>query len=536
MIVTSYNNTQYDLSARGGPADAWVADGMFFEIDIATQKVLFEWKALDHLNLNASRFGFKGPGGTSKRVPWDWLHINSVQAVGENYLISARHHFSVYLISGKDGSVIWRLDGLTGGSFGSIPETFQWQHHARAHNVSDDGMTVTLFNNMVNGPKNQRTQTQALAYWLPMPASRHNPPVLVKRLETPSDPLYTATQGSYQFDLGNGNGFVGYGTVPMAREYGSAEDGSDLRWQARFGHDGTVQSYRVFKQPWKGTPRNWDPVVVFEDSHFRAQAQIPRAYVSWNGATDISGWEVYAGDTKDHLEKVGVAKKHGFETVFDLEGANCVRIGAIRHGNVIRTSNVACLEDDEAGLDGTMNDESDSKTITEPDQSNKDSGSNAVTELDQEELAAEKAQLEAEKEELEGQLGELEGQTWAAYRLFAEVACAVVLIVAGAWGYVLVRDWRRRRQYGSDDYDGSGFGFPLPRWSLGKAQRGLNKRVASGASKYDETKLDETTSNETRHRIMDPDEYSLSDDEDDDGPHPVSNRSRQPFLRQPSGV
>ena len=70
MLVTSYNNTKYDLRELGGPEESWVADGTFFEIDIETQKVLFEWRAIDHVNLRASRFGFNGPGGHSERVPW----------------------------------------------------------------------------------------------------------------------------------------------------------------------------------------------------------------------------------------------------------------------------------------------------------------------------------------------------------------------------------------------------------------------------------------------------------------------------------
>ena len=38
MVVTSYNNTMHSLESIDGPEEAWLADGMFFEIDIETQE------------------------------------------------------------------------------------------------------------------------------------------------------------------------------------------------------------------------------------------------------------------------------------------------------------------------------------------------------------------------------------------------------------------------------------------------------------------------------------------------------------------
>ena len=341
MLVTSYNNTQVNLTDMGGPEDGWVADCMFFEIDIETQNVLFEWRAMDHIPLKPHRMSWKGSGGATKNVPWDWFHINSVQLVGENYLISARHHWSVYLLS-KNGSVIWELNGVDGGDFGSIPSPFHWQHYARAWNATEDGMAVSVFNNKVNGAKTPDMQTEGIAYYLPMPASKDNPPRLLKRLQTDEEPLYAGTQGSYTADLGNGNGFLGYGLLPIAREYGKAWDGSQLLWQAQFGAPKSVQSYRVFKDTWHGTPKHWDPVVVVE----QVRSLRPRVYVSWNGATDIEGWAVYAGEHPDALESVGVARREGFETVFELPGKSslCVQVGAIREGRIIRASNVDCID------------------------------------------------------------------------------------------------------------------------------------------------------------------------------------------------
>ena len=41
-------------------------------------------------------------------------------------------------------------------------------------------------------------------------------------------------------------------------------------------------------------------------------------YASWNGATNVSSWEVSAGSKHDKLRPLGIAKRHGFETAIPL--------------------------------------------------------------------------------------------------------------------------------------------------------------------------------------------------------------------------
>lgn len=501
MMVTTYNNTRADLRFLNGTAESWVADSMFFEIDIKTQRVLFQWSAKDHISWQASRF--RAGRVASSHEPWDWFHINSVQAVGKDYLISARHHFALYLISGEDGHVIWKLDGIDGGSFGSIPTRFKWQHHARAHNVTEHGMTVSLFDNHVDGRKNFRTQSRALAFWLPMPAHRDNPPHLIKDLHTREQQLFSATQGSYQMDLGNGNGFVGYGKVPIAREYGPAGNGSDLRWQGQFGEDGAVMSYRAFKATWHGTPKHWDPTVLFEEVRNAA----PEVYVSWNGATDIWGWAVFAGDSEDNLKSIGVARKMGFETVFELKHARCVQLGAIRNGKIIRASNVACIQ--------TAEDFDVNKVLT---------GQSNV-----ERLEAERTHLLNELNDLEQEMNELEAGSMTQYHLFVAVACLVVLLAAGTWTFSAWRNWRKRRQYqsvaGSEPPQQSDSLLPFDAVGFAKRQ----DSILPAADDFDDTKLDD---------------FSESDDEETgreslrdakvgiERERSVTSHARMPFIRQ----
>jgi hypothetical protein len=54
LLVSAYNNTPYDLSPAGGPANGWLVDSLFFELNVSTWEVLFVWKASEHVALNDS--------------------------------------------------------------------------------------------------------------------------------------------------------------------------------------------------------------------------------------------------------------------------------------------------------------------------------------------------------------------------------------------------------------------------------------------------------------------------------------------------
>ncbi len=570
MVVSSYNNTPYDLSPLGGSRDSWVVDSCFFEVDIETEEVLFEWCAVDHVPLKNARLMSHNPHGT-KNNPYDWFHINAVQKIGKNYLISSRHHFAAYFISGEDGSILWKLDGENGGSFGSIPSNFRLQHHVRAQNITDHGMTITMFNN------HGRRPTQALGFWVPLPSDPHNPPHLVRRLEALNRPVHAATQGSYQMDIGDGHGFVGYGKIPLAREFGPVQPGdvnAKLLWEGRFGYDGAAMSYRGFKMPWHATPKDWDPVILIEKTRLQSKT-FTKVFVSWNGATDVRGWAIFAGDNEHEMTSRGVAKKQGFETVFHLEDAWCVQLGAMQDGHIIRASNVACLNpydtyasqisygDDsggpplhmnntnyEPGYDGSYDNHSDLTAAVNELQVQKDElqtqKDGLQAEKDQlqaakDKLEAEKLDLKLEKEQLESQAQELQDQmdgledelddlesgAWFSYRLFAEVACGVVAIVAVTWAYILWRE-RRHANFQGDHYDPSSFG-------MGRVMR---KRIGTPDIRiHQPPEFEDNYMPPPPAKGQDQEAYGLVDDDDDDGDETsAKTTARTPFLRQTTGV
>lgn len=120
MLLTAYNTTQADLTSLGGPQDGWVSDSIVAEVDISTGEVLFIWSPLAHVPMNRTHLPL-GDYGQNQSNPFDFFHVNSIQLVGENYLINARNYWSTYLVS-PEGEIIWEINGGDGGDFGSLPE------------------------------------------------------------------------------------------------------------------------------------------------------------------------------------------------------------------------------------------------------------------------------------------------------------------------------------------------------------------------------------------------------------------------------
>ena len=353
VLVTAYGNAQRNVSQYpAGTVDDIVLNSYFFEIDLQTGKTLFSWSALDHISPHDSHTPVpEYVINESHFEPWDFFHINSVQDLEDGYLVSSRHLWSIFLVSKIDGHVIWKLDGSGGaeGSFGRLPREaqFQWQHHARAHNVTKDRMELSIFDNHCTMHlKDEAVFTRGLLLEIDLPPDLTQPPKLLKQVGG-VEPWFVDSQGSYEAHLSNGNQLMGYGTVPVVEEFGPL---GDLRWRARFGRDFKVMSYRAFKDEWHAIP-HWEPSLVLEeeagDDEKSGKGSVT-AYVSWNGATDVEFWGVYLGDRKGKMTSVGKVAKEGFETSCELimGGNECVQFSAWQASKEIRFSNTVCLGDE----------------------------------------------------------------------------------------------------------------------------------------------------------------------------------------------
>lgn len=262
VLVTANNVTRTDLTSVGGPSDGWIVNCFVFEIDFATNEVLFEWNSLDHLGqipLNASQYplGSEGFNGTAQTNAWGYFHINAVTPFEDGYLLSSRYYCS-FMAIGRDGNVTWQLQGRSGGDFTLGPGVdFCYQHDVRVESGrgrhNNDTEVILTFHDNHNCPidnnKIPSSGKRVLVDLCNMEVT------LLQRYLNKPDPIFAQAMGSYQ-RLADGNVFVGHGEIPIAEEF--SPDGLPLS-TIQYGHampkkgggfvstDSDTLSYRSYK-------------------------------------------------------------------------------------------------------------------------------------------------------------------------------------------------------------------------------------------------------------------------------------------------
>lgn len=336
IVVTANNVTQADLTSVGGPVDGWVVNAMVYEVGIATNDVLFEWSALDHLDdvpFTASVYplGVEGFDGSSQSKAWGWFHINSAEPFEGGYILSSRFLCSAIAIDGSDGHVKWRLGGREelGRDFelvGSDAHTnFCYQHDIRIAEKWKSGLTLRMHDNH-NSPIENNT-VPSTAKWIDLDFDTGKVS-LSQRFLNHSGPVFATAQGNVQ-QLADGNIFVGHGWIPVMEEFSSAgEISTTIQFGAADPRPGggylsaeePTLGYRDFKHHWTGCPTT-KPDVVAESS-----GDGLKVFVSWNGATDVVAWNFYGGQTESHLECLATVNRAGFETATKVPGVAYVQV------------------------------------------------------------------------------------------------------------------------------------------------------------------------------------------------------------------
>lgn len=322
-LITIYSRLPADLSALGGPREGAVIEGVVQELDIATGRVLFEWRSSRNVALAESYARVPRAQRGADADAYDYFHINSVAEDADgNLLVSARNTHAVYKISRTTGKVLWRLGGKRSDYRLGPGTRFAWQHDARRQ---PDG-TLTLFDNVSDEEAKDRS-SRALVLRLDEGSRRAS---LVRSYEHPAGLLAT-TQGNAQF-LSGGRVLVGWGAQPYFTEFDRA---GRVLLDGRFGVDGT-DTYRVYRFPWTGRPAEDPAVVVRRDERGYV------VYASWNGATEVARWQVLGGNDPQQLEPLATEPRSGFETAIRVETAPPVlQVRALNaRGAVLRSAPV----------------------------------------------------------------------------------------------------------------------------------------------------------------------------------------------------
>jgi len=314
-LMTLYVERRADLTAVGGPRDGTIVESRIQEVDVASGRLLWQWRSADHLPVA------EGMTGPKEGKPHDYFHVNSIEETPDGDLIvSARNMHAVYKLDRPSGRVVWKLGGKD-SDFAMGPGTrFAFQHDAR---LQRDG-TLTLFDNEATPAKAEESRAIQLRL-----DERTMRATLVREWRHP-DRLLAGAEGNLQ-TLPNGDVFVSWG--PQERVSELSRDGRlllDLALPA--GAD----SYQAFRFPWRGRPSNRPAVAAH-----RRRSGRTTVWASWNGATHVRRWRVLAGDERGELEPVGrPVRRSGFETTLRVRtDARFVAVRAIgRDGRPLRSS------------------------------------------------------------------------------------------------------------------------------------------------------------------------------------------------------
>jgi hypothetical protein len=332
--VLAYSPVAMNLSAVGGPANGIALDGVIQQVDIHTGLVMWEWHSLDHVAITESYSKPPPPTGTSG--VYDYFHINSLE-IGRHgdLLISARNTWALYDLNSHTGALLWRLAGKRSSFMLGPNVQFAYQHDARWLPNGE----ISLFDDEGFPPIKPPSRAEVIKLDL-----HANTATVAAQLVRTSGPLITNSQGNAQ-SLPGGGWMVGWGGLPNFTEFNG---------QGQIVYDAQLptgeNSYRVYREPWAAEPTE-PPRIMAKSVSISAPCppgarSCPlllrdEAYVSWNGATTVSFWQVLSGSSATHLKPVSTKPRSGFETSIPIGRANFFRVRALSaSGKVLATSKV----------------------------------------------------------------------------------------------------------------------------------------------------------------------------------------------------
>lgn len=308
------------------------------EYDTETWETTWEWNSKGHIFLNESTYA-ETP--IEKRcdpshLGWDFIHCNSIDKNAEgDYFLSCRHSNTIYKISHKDGSILWRL----GGSMSDFDQgnlVFGRQHNIRVREENGTHTMISFLDNAKGQDQQPPSHEHSRGLLLALDEKNMKSTVLKEILHPDLD--YAPKRGNYQV-LPNGNVFMGWSTKALHSEH--APDGT-MVMQARM-EAGWLGSYRNYKFDFVGQPLSVPDVHSAGYGIEGRDAARTVIHTSWNGATEVDAWRFYKTIATGQVKKLlGTRGKRGFETMIEIEGyASYVIVeGVDKSGTVLGSSGV----------------------------------------------------------------------------------------------------------------------------------------------------------------------------------------------------
>jgi Arylsulfotransferase (ASST) len=318
--VTGYRTLHgIDLTPYSGAANGSLLDSGVLQFDLSRPgtPLVKAWSVYQDYGIPLSQTFGKAPANPA--AAWDAYHINSIQVLGPaELLISLRNTWGVYDV--KAGVVQWTLGGR-GSQFAFAKHAaFEWQHDAQLH-----GHVLTVFDDacceFIVNPKPGLGKASGPSRGLALNVDfAHHTVTLRRQYVRLGNPQHfdTATQGNTQL-LPNGDAVVGWGGQPYVSEYNRA---GKLLFD--FAFPSPNDTYRAYVSPWVGLP----PASAIGHAIRRHGATV-LVYVSWNGATQVARWRLWAGNSAKHLKVVAVAAKVSFETTLQTKRFKVYKLQAV---------------------------------------------------------------------------------------------------------------------------------------------------------------------------------------------------------------
>jgi hypothetical protein len=295
-IFLAAKKVHANLRQYGGSPNGSYEDGEIQRIDLATNKLIFHWDIAKHVSLRSSKVPAPSSG------VWDPYHPNSISVnPSGDLLLSLRNTWGVYNIK-PIGSAkfkfVWKLINGKGSNYSLAKAArFGWQHDVRFHGPGQISMFDDGCCNFVS-PFKYLHPARGLILHL----SKGHATVVrqVHHYNTPGVP----SNGSFQV-LASGHAFVGWGQSVYYSEYSKT---NTLLYDAAMPKPN--MSYRTVKANWVGTPTTKPSAAVRHP-----QGQLSSVFVSWNGATRVAIWKLFAGKKPGSITgRVATVKRTGFET------------------------------------------------------------------------------------------------------------------------------------------------------------------------------------------------------------------------------